>query len=131
MADDELRRLERHLESLLKEYGVLKVEQIRHEERIAEGKDDRAEIRSELAKLEVELLAAMGRQEQRMREHVERVGRECHGFWNEYRADRDAALKRQDAAKVSNRTVVVAMIAGSATVLAAIIGAAAVLLTGG
>lgn len=95
-SDDDLRRLERHVDSLLQEFGVLKVEQIRHEERINDGRDDRVEIRAELAKLEVELLAAIGRSEERTREHIGRVAVECHGFWAEYRRDREKALERRE-----------------------------------
>lgn len=105
--------------------------QIRHDERIDEAKTDRAEIRSELAKVEQQLLAALGRSEQRTREHIERVDKSCQDFREEYRRDRAEARKRQENTKVSNRTLVAAMIAGSFTVLAAIIGAAAVVLTGG
>lgn len=103
--DDDLRRLERHLESLLQEYGVLKVEQGRHDERINDAKDDRAAIRVELGKLEVELLAALQRSEQRTREHIARVGKECQGFWDEYRRDRERALERREQEREEARRV--------------------------
>lgn len=96
MSDDDYQRLERHYESLLKEYGVLKVEQIRHDERILEGKDDRAEIRREIGKLEGELLAAIQRSEKRTREHIERADKSCHEFRAEYRRDRDRASERRE-----------------------------------
>lgn len=94
MGDDDVRRLERHLESLLAEYGVLKVQQIRHEERIDEAKSDRTEIRVELRTLETELLAAIGRSEQRTREHIDRVNESCQSFRSEYRRDREKASER-------------------------------------
>lgn len=131
MGDEDVTRLERQIDGLLGQYGALMQTQIRHDERIDEAKTDRAEIRSELAKVEQQLLAALGRSEQRTREHIERVDKSCQDFREEYRRDRAEARKRQENTKVSNRTLVAAMIAGSFTVLAAIIGAAAVVLTGG
>ena len=58
---------------------------------------------------------------------VKKVDDDCEKWHNEYRKDRSRELE----GRVSNKTVIIAMIGGSATVLAAIIAAAAVILTGG
>lgn len=58
---------------------------------------------------------------------IRKVDQDCENWHNEYRKDRNRELE----GRISNKTIVIAMIGGSATVLAAIIAAAAVILTGG
>lgn len=96
MGDEDVQRLERQIDGLLGQYGALMQTQIRHDERIDEARADRAEIRAEIAKLEAELLAALGRSEQRTHEHIERVDRSCREFRGEYRRDRDKASERRE-----------------------------------
>lgn len=59
-----------------------------------------------------------------IRQSVRDVAKVCEDFHAEYRAD-------QKHAKTANRAVVIAMIGSSATVIAAVIAAIAVILTGG
>lgn len=131
MADDELERLRRQYESLQREYGELLVTQTRHDERIDRGSEERGEIRDAMEKMELELLAAIGRSEKRQRDLVTSVKESCDRGWEQYRKDREEALKRSDRNKASSRMIVVAVIAGSATVLAAIVAAAATIISGG
>lgn len=63
--------------------------------------------------------------ERRLTKHIDGVAVKCEDFRDEYRTDRQRALE----GSVSKRMIVLAMIAGSATVLASIIGAAAVIIT--
>lgn len=142
MSDEDLQRLERQIDGLLGQYGALMQTQIRHDERIDEAKADRAEIRAELkaqiaairadmATMRADLLASSDRREQRTRELIMGVKTSCDAGWQGWEKWVEKFEKRQDTAKVSNRTVVLAMIGGSATVLAAMIAAAAAIITGG
>lgn len=116
MSTDDVERLERQIDGLLSSYGALMQTQTRHDERIDRAAADREAIRQELKELEQQLLAAIGRSEQRTRERIEMVGKECHGFWAEYRTDREKALERSERSKVSNRTLAIG--AGAAVISA-------------
>lgn len=80
MTDDDVRR---HLESLLREFGEVSKLQIRHDERIAEATADRHDMRRSMEKLEVELLAAIGRSEQRTISRINTVKESCDKGWSE------------------------------------------------
>lgn len=111
MTDDE--RVQRQIESLFVTFGELTRDGARHDERL-DG-----------------TITNMAAMEQRLVERIGTVADECKQFRAEYRADRKAALERSDSTKASSRTIVVAMIVGSCTVLAAIVAAIAAVLTGG
>jgi hypothetical protein len=92
MTDDDVRR---HLESLLREFGEVSKLQVRHDERITEGTEDRREMRrsmeklearsmQKMEKLEIELLAAIGRSEKRTRDLVTDVKESCDKGWSEF-----------------------------------------------
>lgn len=106
MADE---HVERQLEGLLASYGSHAVILAQYGERLAAAAEDRDDLR----------------------ELIIEVRGECRTFRDEYREDRKAALERSDKAKASNRLLVGAIIAGSCTVLAAIIAAVAAIVTGG
>ncbi len=67
----------------------------------------------------------LGALEKRLTKHIDDVAGKCEDFREEYRQDRRRALE----GSVSKRMIVLAMIAGSATVFASIIGAAAAIIT--
>lgn len=116
MSTDDVERLAKRLDDLMASYGALMQTQTRHDERIDNAAADRAEIRQEIKDLEGQLLSAIGRSEQRTRERIEHVGKECHGFWDEYRRDRERALERSERSKISNRTLAIG--AGAAVISA-------------
>lgn len=62
-----------------------------------------------------------------LKEDLKEIDDECKTWHNEYRRDKKQELE----GRVSNKTIVIALIGGSATVLASIIAAATVILTGG
>lgn len=62
-----------------------------------------------------------------LKAEIRKVDADCESWHNEYRKDRNRELE----GRISNKTIVIAMIGGSATILAAIIAAATVILTGG
>jgi chromosome segregation ATPase len=121
----------RHVESLLREYGKLSIAQAEQAVEIGHAKEERDDLRADLAALEERLLSALARSEARTVKYIGQVERDCKAFREEYRDDRAAALARSERRKRDNRGIVVAVIAGSATVLASIIAAAAVIVTGG
>lgn len=82
-----------------------------HSNMLAEATDDRMELRRWVSDVESRLVKS-----------IERVAVDCETFQAEYREDAKAARQ-------SNRTLVVAVVAGSATVFAAIIAAIATILT--
>lgn len=79
MTDD----VQRHLESLLREFGEVSKLQVRHDERIREATADREEIRESIAKMELELKAAIGRSEKRTRDLVTTVKASCDKGWSD------------------------------------------------
>jgi uncharacterized protein YbjQ (UPF0145 family) len=99
MATDDSQRID----GLQRQFGELSSQTVR-----------RSEFREDMKQLKRDLTA-----------HIDKVGGECEEFRDEYRKDRQRALE----GSVSKRMIVLAMIAGSATVLASIIGAAAVIIT--
>lgn len=127
-------RIERQIESLFASFGAVMQVQERLTERIdyaAEDRkrlreaaaEDRRVIREEVRELRVELLAA-----------IAEVDEECKQFRvkvEKWREEDEKARRTALEGRVSNRTIVLAMIAGSATVFAAIIAAAATIITGG
>ena len=74
----------------------------------------REEFREDMKQLRKDLTA-----------HIDKVGGECEEFRDEYRQDRKRALE----GSVSKRMIVIAMIGGSATVLASLVAAVAVIIT--
>lgn len=134
MSDEDIKRLERQLEGLLASYGAVMEAQTRHTERIDYAARDRLGLHDAIRELRTDLLAAIAHSEQRQTDRLEEVDEECRAFRakaEKWREDDEKARRVALEGRVSNRTIVLAMIAGSATVLAAIISAAAVIFTGG
>lgn len=67
----------------------------------------------------------LGALEKRLTRHIDDVAGKCEDFREEYREDRKRALE----GSVSKRMIVIAMIGGSATVLASLVAAAAVIIS--
>lgn len=111
----ELTEQRRRTDGLFVSYGELLTQLGRFEER--------GDSWDEAHRTHREALKEM--REQLYRE-VKGVSKECKDFHEEYRRDRAEELK----GRVSNRTIIIALIAGSCTVLAALISAAAVVLSG-
>lgn len=139
MADDELERLRRHHESLLQEYGELMRTQVRHDERINKGSEERGEIRAAMEKMELELLAAIGRSEQRQRDLVTSVKASCDKGWadmatwvanfeRDQKVARDRADDRAYTAKWQGRAMAVGVASAVIAALGVIVALVALLL---
>lgn len=153
MVDDPLDRLERRVEGLYVSYGALENTQTRHDERIDRGTADRtaireemrvefAEIRNDMKEARQDMLAAIGRSEQRTIERINTVKASCDKGWHDMtvwveqyerdeKAKRDRESDRAERSLMSRRQVTIGVIALVLTALGMIMTLMIVLLGGG
>lgn len=121
--EDRLIRVERQVDGLLASFGDMTKTLVEHTERIRAATEDRRRLADAGQAAREDTLAAIGRVEERLTRRIAEVDANCRAFAAEYRDDRQRA-------RLSNRTVVLTVLAGSFAVLASVAGSLIVVLGG-
>jgi hypothetical protein len=140
--DDPLDRIDRRVEGLYVSYGALEKAQAVTDERVDTNADNISAIRADMKELRTDMLAAVGRSEQRTRDLVTGVKASCDKGWAEINTwveqyERDEKAKRErdadraERSLVSRRQVTIGVIALVLTALGMIMTLLIVLLGGG